>query len=331
MITLKKHIALISLAVVGMTGCSSTASRQAAGDEGAKRQETALVTPAVKFDGDSAYHYAAVQCAFGPRVPNTDAHVACGDWLAAELRRHGAQVTEQHADLKAFDGTMLKARNIIGEFYPEKTNRILLVAHWDCRPWADNDPDRKKQREPVPGANDGASGVAVLLEVARVLSANEPEAGIDILFIDAEDWGGSEDEDSWALGTQYWTANPHRKGYRYPSFGILLDMVGDRDAVFMREYFSTTYAEGVVDRIWQTARSLGYGDKFSDYPGAAMTDDHVYLIRAGIPCVDIIDQRRDTPTGFCPQWHTTDDTMRHINAGTLEAVGQTVVTMLFGR
>ena len=290
-------------------------------------------TPQVVFDADSAYSYVEKQCSFGERVPGTEAHRRCGDYLAAELRRHGAEVTEQRAILTAFDGTKIEARNIVGEYYPDKRQRVVLLAHWDCRPWADSDPDPWKRSQPVMGANDGASGVGVLLEIARVLSANEPGMGIDILFTDVEDWGDSvgNNEESWALGTQYWVENPHRKGYRYPSFGILLDMVGDRNAKFLKEYFSVRSAGSVVAKLWQTAASLGYDNFFINTQGGAMTDDHVFLIRAGIPCVDIIDQRMDSETGFCPQWHTTADTMDRIDRSTLEAVGQTVVTMLFGK
>ncbi len=313
------------LAVASCSGSSEKRTQVAAAEKEA--------VDTVKFNADSAYKYVAAQCAFGERVPNTEAHRRCGDYLAAELKRHGAVVTEQTAKMEAYDGTMLNVRNIVGEFYPDKPRRILLLAHWDSRPWADNDPDPKNRRKPVMGANDGASGVGVLLEIARILSKAEPQAGVDILFTDAEDWGeaNGDNEDSWALGTQYWVKTPHRKGYQYPAFGILLDMVGDKDARFLKEYFSLQSAGAVVDKLWSTAASLGYGDRFVDAQGGAMTDDHVFLIKAGIPCVDIIDQRTNSSTGFCPQWHTADDTMPHIDRQTLEAVGQTVVSMLLGR
>lgn len=309
-----------------MAGCASSSTKKEAATGDTKQTST------VVFNADSAYNYVAAQCAFGARVPNTEAHERCGDYLAGELRRHGATVTEQRAELTAFDGTKLKARNIVGEFYPDKPNRILLLAHWDCRPWADNDPDPAKRKQPVMGANDGASGVGVLLEIARLLSAHEPQSGIDILFTDAEDWGdsGNDNEESWALGTQYWAANPHRDGYRYPAFGILLDMVGGKDAKFPKEFFSQQAASGIVDKIWATAASLGYSEYFLNLNGGATTDDHIYLIKAGIPCVDIIDQRTASPTGFCPQWHTAGDTMEHIDRATLHAVGQTLATLLLG-
>lgn len=323
-----KYIVFAVASLAALTGCGNSASKQSQ-----ESAENKTLTPQIMFNADSAYLYVDTQCRFGERVPNTEAHRRCGNYLAAELRKRGALVTEQDAELKAFDGTTLKARNIVAEFYPEKPQRVLLVAHWDCRPWADNDPDEKNHKRPVMGANDGASGVGVLLEIARILAANEPKAGIDILLTDAEDWGESDgdNENSWGLGTQHWAANPHRQGYNYPAFGILLDMVGDKDARFYKEYFSMQAAASVVDKLWATAKSLGYGDYFPDARGGAMTDDHVFLIKAGIPCVDIIDQRISSETGFCPQWHTTDDTMSHIDRNTLKAVGQTVVTMLFGK
>lgn len=326
---LRNNLIILAAALFSMSGCASSATKKT---ETAQPQETQAAVPSIQFNADSAYAYVAAQCAFGERVPNTEAHRKCGDYLANELRRHGAKVTEQNADLKAFDGTVLKARNIVGEFYPDKSNRILLLAHWDCRPWADQDPDPDNRRKPVMGANDGASGVGVLLEIARLLQQHEPQAGIDILFTDAEDWGAADgNEESWALGTQHWVSTPHRNGYTYPSFGILLDMVGDKDAVFAREYFSQEYAGSIVDKVWETAASLGYSDRFVNQEGGAMTDDHVFVIKAGIPCIDIIDQRTNAPTGFCPQWHTTFDTMEHIDRGTLKAVGQTLTTLLLGK
>lgn len=181
----------------------------------------------VSFDADSAYSYVKRQVDFGPRVPNTEAHRLCGDWLVSELKRHGAEVTEQRADLKAFDGNILKARNIFAQYNPEAKERILLLAHWDCRPWADADPDPSKHRQPVDGANDGASGTGVLLEVARQLGAKAPAHGVDILFVDAEDWGDDGHEDSWALGARHFMENPPVENY-HPYEAILLDMVGVR-------------------------------------------------------------------------------------------------------
>lgn len=277
----------------------------------------------VKFDADSAYGNVARQVAFGPRVPNTEAHRQCGEWLVSELKRHGAKVTEQRAKLKAFDGTELNALNIFGQYNPEAKDRILLLAHWDCRPWADQDPDPANRKKPVDGANDGASGTGVLLEIARQLGQEAPSKGVDILFVDAEDWGTDGDENSWALGARHFVENPPIEGYM-PAHAILLDMVGGTEAVFCREYFSEKSAPGVSNKLWSIAASRGYGQMFPNRMGGAITDDHVQLIEHGIPAVDIIEYHPENESGFNPRWHTVADTMEGISKETLGAVGEVV-------
>ena len=211
-------------------------------------EETAVNVP--QFDADSAYLYVKNQVDFGPRVPNTKEHVACGNYLAGQLEAFGAQVTNQYADLIAYDGTLLKARNIIGSYKPESKKRIALFAHWDTRPWADNDPDEKNHNTPILGANDGASGVGALLEIARLVNQQQPELGIDIILLDAEDYGapqfytGQHKEEFWCLGSQYWARNPHVQGYN-ARFGILLDMVGGEGSVFMKEGYSEEFAPDI--------------------------------------------------------------------------------------
>lgn len=286
-----------------------------------------VMTEAVlgNFDADSAYTYLARQVAFGPRVPNTEAHRKTGDWLVAELQRHNAQVYEQKANIKAFDGTILNARNIFAQINPEEGDRLLLLAHWDCRPWADKDPDPDKRNEPVDGANDGASGVAVLLEIARQLKENPTKKGIDILFVDAEDWGTDGDEESWALGTKYFVENPVVKGYS-PRGAILLDMVGGDGALFCREYYSERAGGGLADIVWSAAKSLGYGNLFIDKMGSAVLDDHIQLIRAGIPAIDIIEYHPET--GFNERWHTSRDNLEGISKSTLDAVGKTLMHVI---
>lgn len=283
--------------------------------------------PLGNFDADSAYSYVAKQVEFGPRVPNTESHRLAGDWLSSELRRHNVKVAEQKMQLKAFDGTVLNSRNIFGQLNPQAGNRILLLAHWDSRPWADQDPDPSKRREPVDGANDGASGVGILLEIARQLNLNPTQNGIDFLFVDAEDWGTEGDDDSWALGTKYFVENPIISGYS-PQFAILLDMVGGEGAIFPREYYSERYASSVNDKFWTTARQLGFGEIFPDRMGSAVMDDHIQLIRAGIPSIDIIEYHPDGPSGFNQRWHTTSDNMSGISKQTLQAVGKTLIAFL---
>lgn len=282
----------------------------------------------IEFCADSAAQYVKAQCDFGPRVPNTSAHTLCGDWLIEQLAMRGATLTTQEVTLTAFDGTRLNARNIIAQFNPDSTYRILLMAHWDCRPWADNDPDPDKHKLPVMGANDGASGVGVLLEIARLIALQAPTIGVDIIFFDAEDWGSDNEDDSWALGTQYWAQHPHRQNYA-PAYAILLDMVGATGATFQREYFSSYYAPGVVNNVWATAQAAGYADFFKNSIGAAITDDHLFVNKAGIKSIDIIDYRSDDENGFFEHWHTTSDTFDKIDPVTLKAVGQTLTNLIY--
>jgi Zn-dependent M28 family amino/carboxypeptidase len=287
------------------------------------------------FDADSAYASVARQVSFGPRVPNTPAHRACADYFAAELERYGAAVYVQEARLKAYDGTVLQARNIIGTYRPEYTRRILLCAHWDSRPFADHAVEEADRRRPIDGADDGASGCGVLLEIARQLGHRQPPVGVDIILFDAEDYGmptfaeGRYVEDSWCLGSQFWAANPHVKDY-HAEYGILLDMVGARDAVFFQELTSLYKAAPVVKKVWDTARSLGFGQYFVDVRGGAVTDDHVYVMTGRhFPCIDIIHHDPESSTGFAPHWHTPDDGLPVIDTRTLHAVGQTLLHILY--
>lgn len=299
----------------------------------------ALQTTTPAFNADSAYAFVNRQVAFGFRVPNMPGHKACGDYLAAELARFGAQVYEQDMTLIAYDGTKIEARNIIGSFNPEQEKRILLCAHWDTRPYSDEDPDLANLRKPIDGADDGASGVGVLLEIARQIGQKAPRVGIDIAFFDAEDYGTPEfakkqsgnTSDTWCLGSRFWGRNPHKAGYR-AEFGILLDMVGAHDAVFYKEYISMRHAARYVDHVWETARNLGYGKYFINADGGAITDDHESVIEeVGIPCLDIINYDPNSENGFRAHWHTQGDNMSVIDLDVLKAVGQTVMEVIYGK
>ena len=237
--------------------------------------------------------------------------------------------------MTAYNGTKLPVINIMGSFNPDAKMRVLLISHWDSRPFADNDPDPAKRKQPVMGANDGASGVGILLELARLCNEKLPQVGIDIFLTDAEDygapddWKGTHDEKWWALGTQMWCKQAAKEGYR-AQYGILLDMVGSADATFYREYYSERYAGSFVNEIWQNAARLGYGDLFINQGGGGVTDDHVFVNRMlQIPCVDIIDTRTDTDGTFCPEWHTTHDTIDNISRETLGKVGRVLVSLLW--
>jgi len=287
------------------------------------------------FDADSAYSYIAHQVAFGPRVPNTAAHKSCADYLASELERHGAKLFIQEPVLTAYNGEKLNARNIIGSYGPEKTRRILLFAHWDSRPYADHDADEANHRKPIDGADDGGSGVGVLLEIARQIGAKQPEAGIDIIFFDAEDYGIPEFEsdyklDTWCLGSRFWAKNPHIPNYK-AEYGILLDMVGSKGATFYKEGGSVRHAARYVEKVWETARNLGYDKFFMNAIGGSVTDDHLSVIEGRrIPCIDIINYDLDSnSSGFGAYWHTLNDNMDVISKETLKAVGQTVLEVIY--
>lgn len=300
--------------------------------------ETVNLQPAGPvFVADSAYAYCEAQCAFGPRTMNSEAHDKCETWITDNFRRFGMDVQTQKVDLKGYDGTILKSTNIIASYKPDVSDRILICAHWDSRPWADNDADESNWHTPVLAANDGASGVAVMLEVARLLGQQDSLAvGIDFVCFDAEDWGtpqwaeSYDSNDTWALGAQYWAANPHKSGYK-ARFGILLDMVGGQGAKFYQEVMSMQYAQSVVDKVWTAARTVGYGSFFPQTVGGMVTDDHVPVNeKAGIPTIDIIAYYPDCEqSSFGPTWHTVNDDMQHIDKNTLQAVGQTVIQVLF--
>lgn len=311
-------------AIIALVGCK--AQKQASDSNSAS--DSATATAVVDFDGNNAYNLVKAQCDFGPRVPGTPAHSKCAEWLEQQLRDYCDSTIVQQAQVTTFDGTTLNIKNLIGIINPDADNRILLLAHWDCRPWADNDPDPAKHKEPVMGANDAASGVAVLLELARVMNDKKPTVGVDILLTDAEDWGTNNMEESWALGTQYWAKHPHVEGYS-PRFGILLDMVGAKGAKFSKEIQSMQYAPSVVNEVWDMAQQSGYGSYFDNNAGGAITDDHIVVNQMGIKCIDIIDMRQGGDTGFFDGWHTTGDTLDKIDPTVLKVVGQTVANVIY--
>ncbi|MCC8144964.1 MAG: M28 family peptidase [Bacteroidales bacterium] len=286
-----------------------------------------------EFNADSAYHYTETQVSFGPRVPNTEAHKACGNYLASELRRFGAQVIEQEAILHTYDNKPLEAKNIIASYNPDMKNRVLLCAHWDSRPFADHDPDPKNHRTPIDGANDGAGACGVLLEIARQIGITQPQIGIDIILFDAEDWGAPQFEPQysggWCLGSEYWSNNPHKPAYT-ARYGILLDMVSAQGARFYKEYFSMYYANDIVKKVWETAHSLGYSEYFIDKRGGGIEDDHIPInqIRK-IPCIDIIQHDPNNSHGFGDYWHTLQDTMDEVSTETMKAVGKTVMHVIY--
>ena len=305
-------------------------------------EEVAKVNPVgPSFNADSAYAFTKAQCDFGPRDMNSRGHDLCGEWSVSKFKEYGCKVTTQTATLAGYDGTKLRSRNIMASINPEATTRILLCAHWDSRPWADNDPDSANWRKPILAANDAASGVAVMLELARIIGKSKDEKafnkqlGIDFVCFDAEDWGTpqwadvADNADSWALGAQYWSKNLPQ-GYE-ARYGILLDMVGGVGAKFYREGMSMQYAPEIVKKVWRAAREVGFGSYFPKEDGGVITDDHVPVNQfAKIPTIDIIPYYADCQqSSFGPTWHTLADNMENIDKNTLKAVGQTLVQVIY--
>ncbi|MBA2565325.1 MAG: M28 family peptidase [Gemmatimonadetes bacterium] len=280
------------------------------------------------FDGGAAFALVERQVAFGPRVPNTDAHRAMRAFLTERLRGLADSVAVHEFTHVTVQGDTLRLANVLASFDPRSPSRILLAAHWDTRPVANEDPDSSRRREPIPGANDGGSGVAVLLTLAEVLR-NDPLPsghGVDLLFLDGEDYGhdpvtlSSRAEDMYLGAREF--ARTHAR-YR-PIAGILLDLVGDRDPMFKQEAYSREYAPEIVERVWRAAADLGHGEIFTDEALGYITDDHLFLNQAGIRTIDIIDFDY-------PAWHTLADRPDRMSAETLRIVGDVLLEVLYNR
>ena len=284
-----------------------------------------LVIP--KFERDSAYVFLENQLAFGFRVPGTPEHVACKDWLKAKLESYGATVYEQPFKVSFLSKKDVQAYNVIGAINPQAKKRIIIAAHWDSRLIAEKDPDPTRKKDPIMGADDGASGVAVALEIARILKANPIDLGVDIIFFDAEDQGG--DQDGWCLGSKYWSSNFHVKPYT-AKYGILLDMVGAKNAKFGFEQVSMRFAPDLMKKVWALARNMGYTDYFIESPTGEIMDDHYYVnVNARIPMIDIINRPLQTDHGFGHYHHTHEDNLEIIDKRTLEVVGKVVTAVIY--
>ena len=291
------------------------------------------------FNSDSAYNFISKQVSFGPRVPNTINHKKCGDWIVNKLTNYGFKTKEQVGQVTAFNGSKLPVRNIIGNINPNATKKVLLCAHWDTRPFADRDSLNKNR--PIIGANDGASGVGVILEIARTFKKDSLNIGLEIIFFDVEDYGAPSSDnsffdlqsmnDTWCLGSQYWCYNLDAN-YKKPNFGILLDMVGAKGAVFTKEEISRKYAGYHLNKVWKLAEFLGHGDYFQKKIAPPITDDHTYINQLTlIPTIDIIHYDLSPYSGrfdFGRFHHTHQDNMEIIDKKTLNAVGHTVLSYL---
>ena len=287
-----------------------------------------ISTPA--FDADSAYADVSKQVAFGPRTPGSAAQKQCADWMQSRLKNVCDTVYRQNVTVTGGDKKQLPCMNLIGVINPKATKRILFLTHWDSRPWADE--DTKDKDKPVLAADDGGSGVAVLIEVAKELKKQglSPDLGIDILLTDVEDYGRSSwGEDSYCLGTQYWANHPHVPGYK-ADFGILLDMVGAHGAQFPLEGISAQFAGAIQQEVWQSAAHAGYSSYFPFTEAAQITDDHLPVNRiTGIKTIDIINLTNNPQNPFAPHWHTHADNMDIIDRNTLKAVGQTLLQVIY--
>lgn len=305
------------------------------GEETSKKKASTQATQAVyvqispEFNADSAYEFVQHQVGFGPRFTNSEGHTNCGIWLEKQFTKYADKVNVQKADVKNFDGKTLHIKNITASFNPEAKTRVLIAAHWDSRPYADQDQDETNKNEPILAADDAASGVAVMLEMARIFAQKKPTIGVDLVCFDAEDLGKPQFEDSYCLGSQYWAKKAKESAYQ-AKYGVLLDMVGARNAKFVWEGFSVKYAEPIVRKVWDQAIQLGFSNQFYYYRGGGITDDHFYVnTLANIPMIDIIHFSDETKTGFPSHWHTLSDNMSVIDRVTLKAVGQTLLETIF--
>jgi glutaminyl-peptide cyclotransferase len=282
------------------------------------------------FNADSAFAYTKAQVDFGPRIPSTVAHTNCLNYLVGKLKFFGAKVTVQTAPAKTYDGKSHQLKNIIAAFSPEKTERVLITAHWDARPFSDQDPDVNMQDKPFDAANDGASGVAVMLEMARQIQKKQPNVGVDFILWDIEDYGKANDETpnetTWCIGSQYWAKNIQPKGYK-ALYAINLDMVGGSNAQFAQDEVSRKYAPNIVKKVWDIGNEIGYSAYFINVTSGSLIDDHFWVNQAGIPCIDII--HYTDAAGFYINWHTQLDNLNNIDKNTLKAVGQTVLETIY--
>ena len=328
MLNHKFQILLVIVISLFACACGTDTSKQ--GDPIKKGVVNATVRLSPEFSGDSAYFSIKKQVEFGPRIPGSLAHKKCSDYIVNEMKKYTSDLQYNAGKVTAYDGKVLDIQNIIGTFNREMKKRILVSAHYDTRPWADNDMYEVNRKLPVPGANDGASGVAVLLEIARILALKNPQVGVDVIFWDVEDYGqiSGDIENTFCYGSQHWARNKHVNGYT-AEFGINLDMVGATGARFTREGFSRQYAEQYVNLVWGVAAELGYSNYFVNFNDPPITDDHYYVSTlGGIPCIDIIDLPVGTPT-FFPHWHTVNDDLPVISSAPLKAVGQTVLEVIY--
>jgi hypothetical protein len=321
----KKLLILPLLALIGFEACQNKTNKSA--DENGEKTVN-LSSP--DFNADSAYAYTKTQVDFGPRIPGTAAHQKCADYLVAKLKSFGADVSIQGEKTQTYDGKSFQLKNIVAAFNPDKKNRVLITAHWDARPFSDQDTDPANRAKPFDAANDAGSGVAVILEMARQIQQKQPNVGVDFVLWDLEDYGKANDEtpneSTWCLGSQYWAKKAIATGYK-ALYGINLDMVGGGNAQFTQDEISRQSAQNIVNQVWDIGNEIGYASYFTKIPSGKLVDDHFWMNKAGIPSIDIIHYNDNS--GFYINWHTQLDNLANIDKNTLKATGQTVLETVY--
>jgi glutaminyl-peptide cyclotransferase len=308
---------LVILLLCLVVGCKGDAKEGSAAQRGS-------ATTSTGFDGNAAYSYAKAQVDFGPRVPGSLAAKQAGDWIIRQMRTRADTVIVQSFTYTTADGKKLPLRNILARFRPELTERVLYLTHWDSRPISESATTEAEKKMPVPGANDGASGVGMFVALGDVLKKTKPNVGVDLLFTDGEDYGqfGPPEVDV-LIGAKYFATHLPSPGYK-PLYGVLWDMIGDKDLRIPYEMYSFQQAPEVVARVWQTAADLGHGDVFVQESGGEVTDDHIPLLNAGLRVIDVIDLTY-------PSHHTPQDTMDKISARSLATVGDVATALVTRR
>ncbi len=316
---LREILRMLSIVALGGVAACADGAPNATPTPGSASGRGSLPTPT--FSGDSAYAHVVAQVGFGPRVPGTPGHAAQLAWMEEYLRARADTVILQRFDHEASDGNVLSMTNVFARFRPEERQRVLLLAHWDTRPTADNERSAADRAKPIPGANDGASGTAVLLEMANVLSRHSPPIGVDLLFVDGEDYGPGEPD--MYLGAKHFATD--LGGYK-PLYGVLLDMIGDLNPVYRIEGNSQDRAPEVVERVWRTAEEMGHGRVFVRQTGGYVSDDHIPLNQAGIRTINIIDFDYGPGNQY---WHTLEDDLERTGPRGLGVVGSVLVQLIF--
>ena len=319
-------ICLMSALIIA--GCTKEQPKSATPGETSRPPDTSSshATKIPAFSGAKAFEFLLQQTKFGPRNPGSSGHAACLEFLVNEMRKYADQVKRQEFTHVGYQGEHFELTNVIASFNPQSSDRVLLCAHWDTRPRAENDEDKSRRNEPIIGANDGASGVAVLLEMASIFKEHRPGIGVDLVLFDGEDYGTEGDLDRYLLGSRYFAKN---KAAEYsPRFGILLDMIGDKYLDIPKEQHSIKYAPDIVDMVWRKARELGY-PQFLNEAGDLVTDDHLPLNDVGIKTIDLIDFNYPDPTNRF--WHSHKDIPENCSAESLEAVGTVLTHVVYAQ